>query len=207
MDCPWYVPPSQIVEHTIHSSQSAVEVRLASKARRRADIVQDLVRDFITSSFESLILPSILSGWDTDSTLASTVERIAVSESSCPSTSLFLNEISLQIHTYQPSENDTIEEYANGAGDGGGDVLAASVCELPCRSWEGLWEGLIYSDNIKLKLLDYIYATLILSDANVDCTYVTFVGGLSLTTPSQPRFVEQSCTSSRTTWNGKNFSL
>lgn len=167
-----------------------VEVRLASKARRRLDVIQDLVRDFITTSFERLYLPSVLKGWHVDSTLASSVERIAVSESSCPSNSLPLNEISLQIHTYQPSENDAVEEYATGSGDGSENVLAASVCELPCRSWEGLWEGLIYADNIKLKLLDYIYATLILSDANVDCAYVAFSGNPSLTVFSQPRFVE-----------------
>ncbi|KIL00371.1 hypothetical protein PAXRUDRAFT_130019 [Paxillus rubicundulus Ve08.2h10] len=151
-----------------------VEVRLSSKARRRMDIIQGLVRDYITSSYERLSLPSLLKGWDADSTLASSVERIAISESSCPSSSLPLSEISLQIHTYQPSENDTVEEYANGSGDGGEDVLAASVCELPCRSWEGLWEGLIYADNIKLKLLDYIHATLVLSDANVDFNLVSW---------------------------------
>lgn len=47
--------------------------------------------------------------------------------------------------------------------------MAASVCELPSRGWEGLWESLIYAENIKLKLLDYIYATLVMSDANIDC--------------------------------------
>ncbi|KAH7887933.1 P-loop containing nucleoside triphosphate hydrolase protein [Phlebopus sp. FC_14] len=152
-----------------------VEVRLAPKARRRMDIIQSLVRDYITSSFERLSLPSVLRGWDADSTLASSVERIAVSESSCPSSSLSLNEILLQIHTYQPSETDTVEEYANGSSaDGGEAVLAASVCELPCRSWEGLWEGLIYADNIKLKLLDFIHATLVLSDANVDFNLVSW---------------------------------
>ncbi|KAG9317224.1 AAA-domain-containing protein [Chiua virens] len=160
---------SEPVVWTVH-----VEVRIAAKARRRMDIIQGLVRDFITNSFERISLPSVLNGWDVDPTLASSVERIAVSESSCPSSSLSLNEISLQIHTYQPSENDTIEEYANGPGESGDDVLAASVCELPCRSWEGLWEGLIYADNIKLKLLDYIYATLVLSDANVDFNLVSW---------------------------------
>lgn len=139
------------------------------------DIIQDLVRDYITSTFERLSLPSVLTGWNVDPTLASSVERITVSESSCPSSSLPLNEISLHIHTYQPSENDTVQEYANNSGEGGEDVLAASVCELPCRSWEGLWEGLIYTDNIKLKLLDYIYATLVLSDANVDCMCMTLL--------------------------------
>ncbi|KIJ70297.1 hypothetical protein HYDPIDRAFT_104991 [Hydnomerulius pinastri MD-312] len=152
-----------------------VEVRLAPKARRRMDIIQGLVRDYITQSYTRLALPSVLNGWETDPTLASSVERISVAESSCHSSSLPLNEILLQIHTYQPSENDTVEEYANGSGaDGGEDVLAASVCELPCRSWEGVWEGLIYADNIKLKLLDYIHATLVLSDANVDFNLVSW---------------------------------
>jgi SpoVK/Ycf46/Vps4 family AAA+-type ATPase len=47
--------------------------------------------------------------------------------------------------------------------------MAASVCELPNKSWDGIWNSLIYADDIKLKMLDYIQATLLLSDANVDC--------------------------------------
>ncbi|KAG6855050.1 hypothetical protein C0991_005979 [Blastosporella zonata] len=80
--------------------------------------------------------------------------------------------MALQIHVYQPSESDSFEEFSNSAGvrDGDDDTMAASVCELPNRTWEGLWDSLIYADDIKLKLLDYIHATLILSDANVDCT-------------------------------------
>jgi hypothetical protein len=31
-------------------------------------------------------------------------------------------------------------------------------------------DSLVYHDDIKPKLLNYIYATLLLSDANVDCT-------------------------------------
>ena len=52
--------------------------------------------------------------------------------------------------------------------------MAASACELPSMSWEGLWESLIYSDDIKSKLLDYIYATVVFSDADVDCEWLTF---------------------------------
>ena len=32
-------------------------------------------------------------------------------------------------------------------------TIAASVCELPKRNWEGLWNSLIYAGDIKLKLL------------------------------------------------------
>ncbi|KNZ74410.1 Thyroid receptor-interacting protein 13 [Termitomyces sp. J132] len=52
--------------------------------------------------------------------------------------------------------------------------MAASVCELPNSTWEGLWDSLIYADDIKLKLLDYIHATLLLSDANVDFNLVSW---------------------------------
>lgn len=76
----------------------------------------------------------------------------------------------MQIHVYQPSDGDTFEELASGGGRGDGEeIMAASVCELPSLAWEGLWESLIYSDNTKSKLLDYIYATVVFSDANVDC--------------------------------------
>ncbi|KAI6003833.1 P-loop containing nucleoside triphosphate hydrolase protein [Pisolithus albus] len=152
-----------------------VEVRLAPKSRRRVDIIQNLVREFIQSSYERLSLPSVLRGWDVDSVLASSVERIAVAESSCPASSLPLDEVYLQIHAYQPSESDAVEEYANGTGNDGADqVHAASVCELPCKSWEGLWDSLYYPDNIKLKLLDYIHATFVLSDANIDFNLVSW---------------------------------
>ncbi|KIK30518.1 hypothetical protein PISMIDRAFT_5913 [Pisolithus microcarpus 441] len=158
------------VRWTVH-----VEVRLAPKSRRRVDIIQNLVREFIQSSYERLSLPSVLRGWDVDSVLASSVERIAVAESSCPASSLPLDEVSLQVHAYQPSESDAVEEYANGTGNDGADqVHAASVCELPCKSWEGLWDSLYYPDNIKLKLLDYIHATFVLSDANIDFNLVSW---------------------------------
>jgi pachytene checkpoint protein 2 len=80
-----------------------------------------------------------------------------VSESACPSSSLPIEEISLQIHVYQPSDGGGDEEFSNGAKEGEGEeVMAASACELPCISWDGLWDSLVYSDNIKLKLLEYV---------------------------------------------------
>ena len=67
------------------------------------------------------------------------------------------------------------EEFASGGQGGGededGTTVAATVCELPNQSLEGLWESLIFTHDIKRKLLDYIQATLTLSDANIDCEY------------------------------------
>jgi hypothetical protein len=43
------------------------------------------------------------------------------------------------VHVYQPTESDVHEEFSNG-GAGDDDVTAASVHELPNRSFEGLWD-------------------------------------------------------------------
>jgi hypothetical protein len=79
--------------------------------------------------------------------------------------------VSLEIHVYQPHENNVVEEYANGTPgrDGEENVFVVSICKLPCKPWEGLWDGLIYLDNIKLKLLDYIHTTFVLSDTGINC--------------------------------------
>ncbi len=91
-------------------------------------------------------------------------------ECPCPTPSLSIEQAALQIHVYQPTDADAFEELTSGSGRGDDDqIMAASACELPSMSWEGLWESLIYSDDIKSKLLDYIYATVVFSDADVDC--------------------------------------
>jgi len=123
------------------------------------------------SSFERIAFPSILEGWEEVPELASSVERIAVCESLCLSPSLKMEDAVIQIHVYQLSDNDAFEEFSNSTGNRNEDdgTMAASVCELPNRSYEGLWDSLIYAGDIKMNLLDYIHATLVLSDANVDC--------------------------------------
>ncbi|KAG5646402.1 hypothetical protein DXG03_003452 [Asterophora parasitica] len=144
-----------------------IEVRLRPRAAARFDTIRNLVHTYV-SSFDRIGLPSTLDGWQDVPELAASVERIVASESTCPSHTLALEEMALQIHVYQPSDSDLFEEFSNSAGvkDDDDDTMAASVCDLPNRSWEGLWDSLIYADDIKMRLLDYIHATLVLSDAN-----------------------------------------
>ncbi|KAF8631248.1 hypothetical protein AX15_002575 [Amanita polypyramis BW_CC] len=152
-----------------------VEVRLQPRAAARFDSIRNLVHSYL-KTFERIGLPSTIDGWQDVPELAASVERIVASESPCTSPSLGLDEMVMQIHVYQPSDSDSFEEYANasGARDDDGDAVAASVCELPNRSWEGLWDSLIYADDIKLKLLNYIHATLVLSDANIDFNLISW---------------------------------
>lgn len=144
-------------------------MRVLPTAAARFDTIRTAVYKYITSSFSRIYLPSTLQGWDDVPLLASSVDRIVASESPCPSPSLAIEQASLHIHVYQPSDTDAFEEVAGGGGGEGEEVMAASVCELPSLEWEGLWDSLIYADDIKSRLLDYIYATVVFSDADVDC--------------------------------------
>ena len=148
---------------------STVEVRLQPRTAARFDTIRNHVHTYL-SSLDRIGIPSKPQSWHGQAELASTVEQIAVCESRCPSTSLPTSEVKFQIHVYQPVEGGSFDEFSNSAGgEDGDDTMAASVCELPNRSWEGLWDSLIYANDVKLKLLDYIQATLIMSDVNVDC--------------------------------------
>ncbi|OBZ77112.1 Pachytene checkpoint protein 2, partial [Grifola frondosa] len=153
----------------------SVEVRVSPKATSRFDTIRNTVHAYLTSSLSHIYLPSLIQGWEDVPLLASSIDRIIASECSCPSASLPIEQIALQIHVYQPSDTDAFEEFASGSSRGEGeDVMAASVCELPSLSWEGLWESLIYADDVKSKLLDYIYATVVFSDADVDFNVVSW---------------------------------
>jgi pachytene checkpoint protein 2 len=184
MTSPWTVSSSkygqftvsiyQYLTHFVHNT-FPVEVRVSRKATVRFDTIKSHVHAFLTSSFDRISLPSILEGWEDLPVLASSVECITASESASPSLSLPLQQTSLQIHIYQPSDTDSFDEFSNGLKDGEGEeVMAASVCELPNMGLEGLWDSLIYADNVKTKLLDYIHATLVLSDADVDCEQLKY---------------------------------
>ncbi len=147
-----------------------MEVRVSQNATARFDTIRNAVHQYIVSSFSHIYLPSVLQGWEDIPLLATSVQRILASESPCQLASLPIEQILLQIHVYQPIEADAFEELTNGGNrNDGEEVMAASVCELPSTGWEGLWESLIYSDDIKSKLLDYIYATVVFSDGEVDC--------------------------------------
>ncbi|KAJ3778370.1 P-loop containing nucleoside triphosphate hydrolase protein [Lentinula raphanica] len=150
-----------------------VEVRLKSRSTSRFDTIRNHVHAWM-STFDRINLSSTLDGWEDVPELAASVERIVTSESSCASVSLPVDEMALQIHVYQPCDSDAFEEFSNSNNEDDDETMAATVRELPNRSWEGLWDSLIYEDNIKMKLLDYIHATLVFSDAGVDFNLVSW---------------------------------
>lgn len=140
------------------------------RASGRFDSIRKNVQTYL-NSISRIAIPSKVTGWQDVPDLALAVDQIQVCESRCPLTVLNVSDALLQIHVYQPSDSDAFDEFTSGGSpsDGEDDTMSATVCELPNKSWEGLWDSLIYSDDVKMKLLDYIHATFTLSDANVDC--------------------------------------
>ncbi|KAH9853738.1 P-loop containing nucleoside triphosphate hydrolase protein [Lenzites betulinus] len=152
-----------------------IEVRVAQNATSRFDTIRNAVHAYLTSSISDIYLPSTIQGWEDVPLLASSVEKIFAAECPCPTSSLPIEQTALQIHVYQPTDTDAFEELTSGSGRGEDEqIMAASVCELPSMSWEGLWDSLIYSDDVKSRLLDYIYATVVFSDADVDFNVVSW---------------------------------
>ena len=147
-----------------------VEVCLKTRAATRFDTIRSLVHTYVTS-FERIGLPSVISGWEDIPELSSSVDRIVACEIAGSSPTLTQDQMLLQIHVYQPLESDSFEEFSAGSRNDEDDTMATTVSELPNRNWNGLWDSLIYDNDIKMKLLDYIHATLVFSDANVDCEH------------------------------------
>ncbi|KAI0030229.1 P-loop containing nucleoside triphosphate hydrolase protein [Vararia minispora EC-137] len=152
-----------------------IEVRVVPTASIRLDTIRTTVHSFITSSYETLVLPTLIDGWESLPMLESTVMLIRACESPCPTMPLPIAHAALQVHVYQATEADGFEEFTTGeAGGESEDVLAASVLELPSSLLDGLWDNLIFRDDTKQKLLDYIYATLLFSDADVNFNVVSW---------------------------------
>jgi hypothetical protein len=79
-----------------------------------------------------------------------------------------MSSANLIVHVYQTVDSGFEDQFANGGDDSDEPPVVATICELPSRVWEGLWDTLVYEDDIKSRLLNYIYATILFSDAKVD---------------------------------------
>ncbi|KDQ20630.1 hypothetical protein BOTBODRAFT_124328 [Botryobasidium botryosum FD-172 SS1] len=150
-----------------------IEVRLKPVSTARIDTLRKCIKQFIEQDV-SIYFGSRITGWDSNAILKQYVEAIYASESPAPIPSIPVEQAILDIHIYQCNDSESFEEFTNGGSSGGEDTSAATVCELPSRGWEGLWDSLVYSDDIKSRLLNYIYATLLLSDAGVDFNIVSW---------------------------------
>ncbi|BGP10258.1 hypothetical protein JCM10049v2_006141 [Rhodotorula toruloides] len=154
-----------------------VEVRLKPTSTMRYDLIRRLMCQHLDSEYETLLTHSEVHDWRDVGVLAQNVDRVWIGECSLPSPAVPLDHVCLSLHIYQPPSSSRLTEFTTSAHadeDGDSDVPAASVLELPSLSLEGVWDSLIYEGDVKNKLLNYIYSTLLFSDAMVDFNIVSW---------------------------------
>lgn len=153
-------------------------MRLKRTAAATYHSIEEDVRAHIFEAESALTCPSVLQHWEDAPSLKKSVDHISICEAPAfmdngkAITSLIpIEQATLFIHVYQCSSFDEQEEFTSN-GDDNETILAATDRELPSEVWEGLWDSLVYPDNVKLRLLDYIYSTIMLSEARVDCELI-----------------------------------
>ncbi|KAG0286196.1 Pachytene checkpoint protein 2 [Linnemannia gamsii] len=83
--------------------------------------------------------------------------------------SFVTRDVELSIHVYQLQRQGAVEEYTDfGSGDMDESVMMAHHWTLPCEELEGVWDSLIFEDRLEVKLLEYVYTTILFSDKNVN---------------------------------------
>ncbi|KAG9127606.1 hypothetical protein FRC07_011646 [Ceratobasidium sp. 392] len=151
-----------------------VEVRMSPHSGTPHAMVRSAVETFFLESNDTINIPDTVTGWNEHPILGQEVELIRITESASPTPELPISFVNPIVHVYQTVDSGFEDQFASAIEESDEAPVVATVCELPSRVWEGLWDTLVYQDDIKSRLLDYIYATLLLSDANVDPNIVSW---------------------------------
>ncbi|KAI8822937.1 P-loop containing nucleoside triphosphate hydrolase protein, partial [Fimicolochytrium jonesii] len=77
-----------------------------------------------------------------------------------------LSDTVLCIHVFQLNEEEGVDQTSGDSEDD--NVIAANHWVLPARGLLGVWDSLIYDNNLQLKLLDYVYTSMLFGDRLVD---------------------------------------
>ncbi|UZJ54704.1 hypothetical protein CBS101457_004024 [Exobasidium rhododendri] len=152
-----------------------VEARLVA----RYDVNIGQIKSQILAFLETvpvLHCDTFVQGWQQLPVLQEYVDSVRICESSRQgNTSVETGKAELIVHAYIAAAQDDMDEMdLEGDEQGQDEVMAATVLELPNAALEGVWESLIYEDDVKSKLLNYISSTLIFSDAKVDFNLVSW---------------------------------
>lgn len=164
-----------------------VEVRLSDESRVIGSVIESNVLPMLRQAYE-WVPPATLvpeKYWADIPVLGKNVAQIYIAE--CDGglkvddgllTSLASVEAvtaDFRIHTYSPSDRP-VTHITGGLDEDEDDsrTSAATICELPSRLHEGLWDSLVYPDDIKEKLLTYIHSTSLFAENEVDFNVISW---------------------------------
>ncbi|KAJ3316922.1 Pachytene checkpoint protein 2 [Blyttiomyces sp. JEL0837] len=163
-----FTPPPT---HNLH-----VECCLKPTSTARIDTIRFHIDEFLRSRGStvqaySVINVSTLTG--ESPFLNEHVETLRISESSFGMGVVELQGVKLVVHVYQCVDSD--EERNQLEQNEEPDSANASSCtSLPSRQMEGLWESLIFDDDILARLLNYVSFSLLFGERRVDPNIISF---------------------------------
>ncbi|KAK3809768.1 MAG: TR-interacting protein 13 [Linnemannia elongata] len=154
-----------------------VEARLAPQCSVRYETMRDRIRAFLVSTTTTITCFQTIDKMrqSEDELVRTFVEHIRIGECSGYGSilqnvqSFVTRDVELSIHVYQLQRQGAVEEYGDfGSGDMDESVMMAHHWTLPCEELEGVWDSLIFEDRLEVKLLEYVYTTILFSDRNVN---------------------------------------
>ncbi|TPX44075.1 hypothetical protein SeMB42_g04450 [Synchytrium endobioticum] len=81
-----------------------------------------------------------------------------------------LDQIQLDIHVYKLNDDEGWNEKT----DDEENIVTANICDLPAKHLDGIWENLIYDEDVQTRLLEYITTSSLFSDKMVDSNIVSW---------------------------------
>ncbi|KAG5520067.1 hypothetical protein PMAC_001143 [Pneumocystis sp. 'macacae'] len=160
-------------KYIVHKPLLHIECSLKEKSTCRFDTAAHHVRQFLLENFSSLTLNTEFRNFEDELLLMKHVEQIRVVEASGSDKEiLYLDEVDLDIHIYQL--NNDLPTLSSFDYEDQEDGPMAIVTELPSLSLEGLWDNLVFENNIKNNLLHFIHTVMLFSDKDVNFNIVTW---------------------------------
>ncbi|KAI8855005.1 P-loop containing nucleoside triphosphate hydrolase protein [Chytridium lagenaria] len=146
-----------------------VECRLKKSSNARLEITKKHVEELLRSR---LLATHTTVSFVGDAFLEENVEAIRVCEAEgTTNTSLYGMPFSVHVYSYFDGEEEPIVD--NDADDSD-NTISSTLLSLPSLSLEGLWESLIFDEDILSKLLNYVSTSVLFADREVDSNIISF---------------------------------
>ncbi|WVR03590.1 hypothetical protein IAU60_000582 [Kwoniella sp. DSM 27419] len=155
-----------------------IEVRLHHRRNVMQQVIFSNINAFLYEISDPVKLGARLNGWEDVPVLANNVDRIWIEDNAVAggSASVLLADADLHLHVYRPADDNALHEFSADFSDDDDEekVSAASIRTLPANELDGVWDTLIYPDDLKTRLLNYINSTILFSESNVDFNMIAW---------------------------------
>ncbi|KAL2919790.1 hypothetical protein HK105_200707 [Polyrhizophydium stewartii] len=156
-----------------------IEAKLKKRSTMRFDRARRQVESFLRDNHVSLPLSSCLSTFDGstfDAFAPDNLKYIRICEARGVNGEILVDDIVplsacvLDIHVFQDVTPAAAASEDPDQGDQQTD--ASRHWDLPCAELDGQWESLVFDESLPLRLLDFVYSSLLFSDRGVDTNLV-----------------------------------